>query len=174
MRSPLRHAVSYPEFSTAVSSNCSKVYSRFSASTSSFLERRGGRPSAFRSFALRSALPGLPESPPLVEVGIGDLPSLRTGCCGTRLCAKGIPQRLQNDGVVHTLDPQQALLAGLFLALFLAVDRGHVSLYHILFSHQIGDVGADAEACRVRIRQQDQAVFFCASALNSCWRFLSL
>ena len=45
------------------SSNCSKVYSRFSASTSSFLERRGGRPSAFRSFALRSALPGLPESP---------------------------------------------------------------------------------------------------------------
>lgn len=28
-----------------------------------FLERRGGRPSAFRSFTLRSALPGLPESP---------------------------------------------------------------------------------------------------------------
>ena len=46
-----------------ISFNCSKVYSRFSASTSSFLERRGGRPSAFSSFALRSALPGLPESP---------------------------------------------------------------------------------------------------------------
>ena len=46
-----------------ISSSCSKVYSRFSASTSSFLERRGGRPSAFNSFALRSALPGLPESP---------------------------------------------------------------------------------------------------------------
>lgn len=46
-----------------ISSSCSKVYSRFSASTSSFLERRGGKPSAFNSFALRSALPGLPESP---------------------------------------------------------------------------------------------------------------
>ena len=39
---------------------------------------------------------------------------------------------LQNDGIVHALDPQQALLAGLLLALFLAVDRGHVSLHHIL------------------------------------------
>ena len=106
--------------------------------------------------ALGTARPA--GEPPLLEIGIGDLPSLRTGWCGTRLCAKGIPQRLQNDGVVHALDPQQALLAGLFLALFLAVDRGHVSLHHILFSHQIGDVGADAEAGRVRSRQQDQAV----------------
>ena len=107
--------------------------------------------------ALGAARPA--GKPPLVEVGIGDLPSFRAGRCGTRLSAKGIPQRLQNNGIVHALDPQQALLAGLLLALFLAVDRGHVSLNHILFSHQIGDVGADAEACRVRIREQDQAVF---------------
>lgn len=45
------------------SSSCSKVYRRLKASTSSFLERRGGSPSAFKSLALRSALPGLPESP---------------------------------------------------------------------------------------------------------------
>ena len=45
------------------SSSCSKVYSRLKASTSSFLERRGGSSSAFKSLALRSALPGLPESP---------------------------------------------------------------------------------------------------------------
>ena len=45
------------------SSSCSKVYRRLKVSTSSFLERRGGSPSAFKSLALRSALPGLPESP---------------------------------------------------------------------------------------------------------------
>ena len=46
-------------------SSCSKLYSRFSASTSSFLESRGGRPSALSSWYFRSALPGVPESPQL-------------------------------------------------------------------------------------------------------------
>ena len=36
-----------PKIFNCISSNCSKVYSRFSASTSSFLERRGGSPSAY-------------------------------------------------------------------------------------------------------------------------------
>ena len=42
--------------------------------------------------ALGAARPA--GKPPLVEVGIGDLPSFRAGRCGTRLSAKGIPQRL--------------------------------------------------------------------------------
>ena len=44
-------------------SSSSNRYRRFSASTSSYFERRGGRPRALRSAYFRSALPGVPESP---------------------------------------------------------------------------------------------------------------
>ena len=44
-------------------SSSSNRYRRFSASTSSFFERRGGRPKALSSAYFRSALPGVPESP---------------------------------------------------------------------------------------------------------------
>ena len=39
------------------------------------------------------------------------------------------------------------------------MDGGHISLHHVLRTHHVGDVVADSEACRVRIREQDQTVF---------------
>ncbi len=76
-----------------------------------------------------------------------------------RLSAQGHPAAPVEQWHRPRLPPPAGLLARLRLPLFLAVDRGHVSLNHILFSHQIGDVVADAEARCVRIREQDQAVF---------------
>ena len=38
------------------------------------------------------------------------------------------------------------------------MDSRDIGLYDILFPHQIRDVGADAEARRVGVRQQDEAV----------------
>ena len=39
------------------------------------------------------------------------------------------------------------------------MNSGHIGLHHVLFAHQIRDVIPDAEARRIRIRQQDQPVF---------------
>ena len=39
------------------------------------------------------------------------------------------------------------------------MDGRDIGLHNVLFPHQIGDVGADAEARRVGIRQQDETVF---------------
>ena len=53
---------SYFKISAWSLSSSSKLYRRFSASTSSFFESRGGRPRAFSRAYFRSALPGVPES----------------------------------------------------------------------------------------------------------------
>ncbi len=57
-----------------------------------------------------------------------------SGFAGARvgLFAQSVPQRLQNKGIVHALDPQKPLLAGLSLPLFLAVDGRHIGLHHVL------------------------------------------
>ena len=65
VRSPFFVCQCASSISACKVSSCSKLYSRFSASTSSFLESRGGRPSALSSWYFRSALPGVPESPQL-------------------------------------------------------------------------------------------------------------
>ncbi len=87
------------------SSSCSKVYSRFRCFHQFLFERRGGSPSAFKSSNLALGAAGLAGKPPLVQVGVGDLPPRRTRRRGTGLSAKGIPQRLQNDGIVHAPRP---------------------------------------------------------------------
>ena len=46
--------------------------------------------------------------------------------------AQSVPERLQNEGIVHALDPQKPLFAGLSLPLFLAVDGRNVGLHHVL------------------------------------------
>ncbi len=93
------------------SSSCSKVYSRLKASTSSFLERRGGSPSAFKSLTLRSALPACRKAP-LVQISIGDLPSRRAHRRGSGFCAQGVQQCLPHKGVIHALYPSKPSLPG--------------------------------------------------------------
>ena len=62
-------------------------------------------------------------------------------------------QRQQLFRALAQIYPQQTLLAGLRLALFLAMDGRHIGLHHVLRTHHVGDVVADAETCRVRIRK---------------------
>ena len=87
------------------------------------------------------------------------MPPLRLCRGNASFFAQSVPERLQNEGIVHALDPQKPLFAGLSLPLFLAVDGRNVGLHHVLLPHQICDIGADAEARRVGVRQEDQAVF---------------
>ena len=68
---------------------------------------------------------------PIVQVGIGDLPSLRAGGCRIGLRAQCLPQNLDHNGVVHALHAQKPLFAGLGFPLLLAVDGRDISLHHI-------------------------------------------
>ena len=107
------------------------------------------------------------RKPPLIEVGISNLPPLRLCRGNASFFAQSVPERLQNEGIVHALDPQKPLFAGLSLPLFLAVDGRNVGLHHVLLPHQICDIGADAEARRVGVRQKSSLVnFFLIIALS--------
>ena len=90
---------------------------------------------------------------PLVQIGVGDAAPAGGGIGSA--CQRGL-QPLQDQGVVHALDPQKPLFAGLGFAGFLAGYGGNVGLQDVLRPDKSRDKMANFKPRGVGVGQNDQ------------------
>ena len=91
------------------------------------------------------------------QIRFGDRLLGRCGLSEDRGAA--LPDSAENHLVGHALHAEQALLAGVRLALFFSPDLRHITVLYLLRRHHAAQKVADNKACAVAVGQHQNTVF---------------